>query len=170
MQTRFITLAISLLICCYCINRSALATLATEDELKVRYFFNFPKFTRWPPPIKSPMLFCLLGENPFGKLLDETAKTQASAVKVISDIDDADNCQVMFLMPQNDKQLEQWVTQLKNKPILIISDYIGSSTKGVMIELVTHSNRITFKINRKAANESGLDLYAALLNLADEVR
>jgi hypothetical protein len=54
-----------------------------EYQIKAVFLFNFPQFVEWPPEAfpdaNSPMIIGVLGEDPFGKILDETVQGEQIA-------------------------------------------------------------------------------------------
>src|SRR5688572_19604719 len=47
---------------------------STETKLKAAYLFNFARYTEWPvaalPESDSPITIAILGDDPFGEILD----------------------------------------------------------------------------------------------------
>ncbi len=154
--------------CLYCISM-AQAESDTEQQIKARYIYNFAKLITWPNPPQNALTVCLMGENSFQTQLEQLMREHATEYRRINGINEVDPCNILVLAPENAKQLDLWINQLNNKPILTISDSTNSLRTGIMIELVTHSDKIAFKINRKKASDSSLQMSAGLLKLAEEV-
>ncbi|MCI4348028.1 MAG: YfiR family protein, partial [Thermoplasmata archaeon] len=57
------------------------AKLTREYDLKAAFLFNFAQFVEWPPgafpEASSPFVMCILGDDPFGKSLDEIVAHEA---------------------------------------------------------------------------------------------
>src|SRR5687767_3666862 len=51
-----------------------------EYELKAAFLYNFTQFVQWPESAFSapdtPFQLCLVGEDPFGRILDETVTSE----------------------------------------------------------------------------------------------
>jgi hypothetical protein len=49
-------------------------TKPTEHQVKAAYLYNFGKFVQWPPRTAAakndPFRICVLGQNPFGMMLN----------------------------------------------------------------------------------------------------
>jgi YfiR/HmsC-like len=147
----------------------AQAEIGTEQEVKANYIYGFAKTIVLPSAQQGKLTICLLGDNALQTQLEKMREKNAAEVKRINNLNESEHCQVLVLTPENDGQMEQWLTQLHNKPILTISERTNSLRAGVMVELVTHSDRVAFKINRKMLTESLMSLSAAVLRLAEEV-
>ena len=150
------------------------AEAMSEMSLKAALLYKFAQFTDWPPPSPPQYRLCVLGKDLFEGALNawQQRKLQGNPVVVgyPSSLNEAKNCQVLFLNPANPNQLSQWVAGLKGLPILTISDQADAWNEGVMIALFTDSNRITFKIDTQVARQVGISFRATMLQVAQEVR
>ncbi len=66
-------------------------------------------------------------------------------------------------------ELEKILQDIKNRPILTISDIKGFAEAGGMIELLEHDGSIHFIVNIAAIRSSGLAMNYQILQLADKV-
>src|ERR1035437_3674682 len=78
----------------------------TEYEIKAGFLFNFTKFVEWPADAfadaSSPIILGIVGENPFGNLLTETAagkavNGRAVLVRQFKEGQDLRSCQILFV-------------------------------------------------------------------------
>src|SRR5207244_10853841 len=57
---------------------SALGQPVDEYQVKAAFLFNFAKFVEWPPQAfpsaSAPFSICVLGQNPFGRSLQEAVE------------------------------------------------------------------------------------------------
>ena len=76
-----------------------------EYRVKAAFLLNFTKFVEWPPSAfandKSPVSICILGEDPFGQVMDdivgdESVNSRKLVVRRLRDIPAAGACQVLF--------------------------------------------------------------------------
>ena len=65
--------------------------------------------------------------------------------------------------------LGKLASQIGNAPVLVVAEENGYDQKNVIIALVAQQGRITFKVNRTAAQENSLTVSSKLLKLAKQV-
>ena len=60
------------------------AAAPTEYRLKAAFLLNFAKFVEWPASEfknpQSPLSICIVGDDPFGRDLDETVKGPSAGI------------------------------------------------------------------------------------------
>ncbi len=145
-----------------------------ESQVKVALLHHFAQFAEWPlgtlPPGDAPFVLGILGRDPFGEDLNilegRRIKRRTLEVRRITDIEDALDCQMLFIGPCKNHPLGKTLDLLKGRPVLTVSDIEGFARQGGMIALVAEDVRIRFEINLGAVRRSGLALSAQLLDLA----
>lgn len=142
-----------------------------EQVVKAAYIYNFLRFTEWPTEPKHPFNLCILGHTPLDSELHllegQPIRTDVLiSVTHVSIIDDLKNCQAIYLNYRDRKQIDAVLRKLHRMPALTISDAKGVADRGVMIELGTHKQRVTFDINLKSARLVDMNFSARLLKLA----
>jgi len=151
----------------------------TEYEVEAAYLSNFAKFIDWPARAASapndPFYVCVLGQDPFGPLLESALKGESingapMAARRVAAPEDAANCRVLFMNASKDAQLGNILSALGTSAILTVSDMPGFTRGGGMIQFVIDGNRVRFEINLAAAKRAGLNLSSQLLKLAIAVR
>jgi hypothetical protein len=151
----------------------------TEYEVEAAYLSNFGRFIEWPPraglAANEPFNVCVLGQDPFGSLLDGALKGEdiggASLVaRRVSGVEDAANCRILFISSSKDAELKAILTTLGTSSILTVSDTPGFTKRGGMLQFVIDGDRVRFEINITAAQRNGLNLSSQLLKLAITVR
>ncbi|PYP25425.1 MAG: hypothetical protein DMD51_08585 [Gemmatimonadetes bacterium] len=65
--------------------------------------------------------------------------------------------------------MDEVLANLRNRPILTVSDDAGFAERGGMIRFVTDQNRIRLQINLDAAQAASLTVSSKLLRVADIV-
>lgn len=158
-----------------------MAANAADDEreykLKAAFLLNFSKFTTWPKEAFSlpgqTFDFCVVGDDPFGTALDGLENKQVGGRQVrlhyTQSITEAKSCQVMFVSKSEQSHLDQLEKALAGRPIVTVSDIKGFSSQGGIFEFITKDGRLSFIVNNHQAIQSGLQINAALLNLAAQV-
>jgi len=146
----------------------------SEYEVKAAFLFNFAKFVEWPsnafPDANTPFVIGVLGNDPFGRYLDETVRgerlnNRELIIQRYRNPSEIKNCHVLFISRSESDRLDQIVAQLKSRRILTVTDAAGGSG-GIMIRFVNEGNRIRFKIDVQAARSANLTISSKLLRLA----
>jgi hypothetical protein len=151
----------------------------TETEFKAGLLVKFTQYTTWPASVfassNAPIMIGLLGTDTLGKDIDREAKgiTGARRVEVrrIATPDEAGQCHAVFISKaENEKNEEEWLQALKDKPILTVGESGQSIEHGAVIRLLPRgkSGRL-FEVSRAAMERSGLKLSADMLRFADVV-
>lgn len=159
-------------------NLHAQTLKPTEYEVEAAYLSNFGRFVEWPARAGSatdPFYVCVLGQDPFGPLLDAALKGETIAgapmlAKRIAAPDAAAGCRILFVSSSKDSQVNAILTALRTSNILTISDMPGFTRRGGMIQFVLDGSRVRFEINIAAAQRAGLMLSSELLKVAVAIR
>jgi hypothetical protein len=173
--------ATGLLLCAFAsfTELKAQAPQPTEYEVQAAYLSNFGRFVEWPVRAgtneRDPFYVCVLGQDPFGPLLDaalrgETIGGAPMAARRITSATDAANCRIVFLNSIKDSELKGILATLKNLKALTVSDTFDFTRQGGMIQFVLDGNRVRFEINMAAAQRAGLTLSSQLLKVAVAIR
>ena len=162
---------------CFGLPHSLAASLdSREYVLKAGYIYNFTKFIKWPKEanqeIKNGVLnFCLVGEDPFGKILDRLAKklkkkNRDLLVTTPVFIEEMRQCHILFVSQSEKSEVNSILQRVREYPVLVIGDTPGFAEKGVGINFFLQKNKIRFEINQEALKRAGLVVSSELLNLA----
>lgn len=148
-----------------------------EVEVKAVFLFNFTRFVQWPADAKraaGPMVIGVLGRDPFGRTLDEVVKGEGVSgrrlvVKRIERVEDAADCDEVFIAASEAQELGKILEFLEGRPVLTVSDIPGFAARGGMIGLVSSGGRVKIQINPEEAKEAGLQISSKLLRPAEIV-
>jgi hypothetical protein len=150
-----------------------------EYQVKAAYVYNFGKFVKWPTDAaanrSSGFTICVLGDDPFGTVLQSTLASESLggkpvAVKRVPTPEDAASCHILFLSTVQETKLKEILAALGQAPVLTVSDIPEFSQRGGMIQFVLQGDRVRFEINRANAEGNGLNLTSDLLKVAVVVR
>ena len=144
-------------------------------QLKAAFLYNFAKFIDWPPEAfaenKSPFIIGVLGDNPFGNVLDQTV-----AGKLINDRpitiqpfragDAVTNCHILFISSSEKKRLPEIIQTLRTTAVLTVGETERFIETGGMVNFVQEASKIRFQINDDAAKAARLKISSKLLSLA----
>ena len=146
---------------------------ANEYQVKAAFLFNFAKFVVWPSnafsDANAPLVIGVLGQDPFGSYLDDIVRgervdNRQLVVQRYRSTGEIKNCHVLFISRSESDRLNQVVSSLKYRSVLIVTDADGGEG-GVIIRFVTEGNKIRFKIDTQAAKASNLTISSKLLRL-----
>jgi hypothetical protein len=149
-----------------------------EYQVKAAYLYNFAKFVEWPESSfrdsSSPIKICVLGRDPFGKSLDDLRHKSVGNRKLeierFQQTDQAKACHVLFVSEAEKENLSAILRAVQKKSILTIGETKGFTGAGGIINLVKTGDKVSFEINRDAADRSGLKISSQLLKLATIVK
>jgi hypothetical protein len=157
------------------IPRSAVAQ-QSEYTIKAVFLEHFTRFIEWPESSNiadpsSPFSIVVIGENPFGPILDQIytgqkIRNKRVEIRLISSPEGITDCHILFISSSNREVLSEILSCTRNRPILTVSDTEGFAEDGVLINFYLAGDKIKFEINEKAVHESGLIMSYRLLNLA----
>lgn len=153
-------------------------TTSREYQIKAVFLFNFAQFVEWPPDAfpdaQAPLIIGVLGEDPFGSVLDDTVRgekigSHSLLVQRYKRPEDIAACHILFLSQSESSRLEAIVALLRGRSLLTVSDTAGAARRGVMVGFATENKRIRLQINLEAARAADLVLSSKLLRPADIV-
>jgi len=155
------------------------ARLTHEYDLEAAFLFHFAQFVQWPPsalPEKNtPLTIGILGEDPFGKSLDEIVANESVAghkllVRRFQRISQADSCHILFVSSSEKGRLDQVLSRVKSRSVLTVGESKQFAQRSGMIGFVVADKRLRLAINLAAANEAGLTISSKLLRQSEIVR
>lgn len=151
----------------------------SEYQVEATYLYNFSRFVEWPESPKNSQnnrfFICVLGDNPFGSLLNEIVANESIegksvATKQVLTPEDAADCRVVFISLSEQNRLRQILTSLSNSSALTVSDLPQFTDRGGMIQFVLEDNHVRFQVNVGTAKRAGLVMSSELLKVAVGVR
>jgi hypothetical protein len=147
-----------------------------EYQIKSVFLFNFAQFVEWPaqtfPEPQSPIIIAVLGDDPFGRYLDETVRgervnNRPLVVRRYHRLEDVPQiCHVLFIGKDMQRQLTNVFARLKGRNILTVADISRFARNGGTIQFTTEENKIRLEINVGSARAAGLNISSKLLRLA----
>jgi hypothetical protein len=155
------------------------AQVSREYQLKAVFLLRLAQFTRWPNDAfqspDTPIVICVLGENPFGDALDgalrgETAHGRKLVVQRHRTVDLTKDCHALFFSSASVRQAKEIGAALAGRSVLTVVDDGGLPIGHVpMVRFVTEQNKIKLLVNPKAAAAGGLVFDPRLLRAAEIV-
>jgi hypothetical protein len=150
----------------------------TEYEVEAAYLRNFGRFVEYPAragAANDVFNVCVLGQDPFGPLLDAALKNEVingapMAARRIATPEEGAGCRIVFLSNPKETQLSAMLNTLDAAGVLTVSDMANFTRRGGMVQFILDGNRVRFEINLAAAQRARLTLSSQLLKLAIAVR
>jgi hypothetical protein len=162
--------AITILVVMRCV---AFAQDVTESALKAAFIYNFVRFTEWPDqfPAADPFVMCVLGDAAVGDALERAVKGReiAGHAIVVSRAATAGSkpaCHVLYLSGAMASQRAQLIADLRDAPVLTISDIEGFTDIGGMVQFFFEHGQLRFSIRLESAKRARLQISARLLQLS----
>lgn len=145
-----------------------------EMAVKAAFLPKFAPYVNWPPASlagpASPIVLCIVGADPFSRLVDEAAadlkvEQHPLVVRRIAG-GEASGCQLAFVggLPRRGDMLKS----LRGTPVLTVTDARQGPEHGI-IHFIVQGGRVRFAIDDAMAAESNLTISAKLLSLASTV-
>ena len=145
----------------------------SEYQVKAAFLYNFGRFVEWPPQPRPPSAFtiCVLGQDPFGPVLDELIKGKSiQDLKVVvrrpERVEDAGDCRILFISSSEDARLAHILAALRGHSVLTVGEAERFAHRGGMINFRLEGSKVRFEINPHAAEYAGLTISSQLLKLA----
>jgi hypothetical protein len=147
----------------------------TGYEVKTAFLYNFAKFIDWPASDfaspQSPFTICVLGQDPFGNMLDDTLNgklvgNRPLVVQRMRDKVEARRCQIVFVSSSESAHLAEIFASLQKTNVLLVGEMNGFAALGGTIEFTIDENHVRFTINIDAVDRSGLKFSSKLLAVA----
>jgi hypothetical protein len=152
----------------------AQAQAAAEYAAKAAFIYNIALFSTFPNPDAPLVKLCILGRDPFGKLLASLeGKAMGEAKMAIAYPRSAGEalrqCQIVFVGASENDTLALLAQSARQEGVLTVSDAKGAARLGIMVELGVDDKRIAFEFNAEAARAANIALSSKVLRLARAV-
>ena len=150
----------------------------TEEAVKAAFLPKFARYVGWPaqaqPGPEAPFQLCVIGRDPFGRMLDQAAAGEAIdgrgvAIRRLESAAGAAGCHMAFVRGTTPAETARQLLALRRLPVLTITDGGPGAQRG-MIHFTIVSRRVRFFIDEAQAAERGLSISSRLLALAAGVR
>ncbi len=147
-----------------------------EYQVRAAFLLNFTKFVQWPPAAfadqHSPLVICILGEDPFGTTLNEMVKGEGVnghevVIERIGHAPAPKSCQVLYIA-RLEKEFRGILAAL-GPGVLTVGEGEKFLQDGGVIAFVIQDRRVRFDIDERAAERAMLTLSSRLMNVARSV-
>ena len=146
-----------------------------EYDVKAAYLYNFAKFVEWPPEAfpspDAPFAICVLGQDPFGRGLDdivqgERVHDRPLVVRRLAGWDDAELCHILFVSASVREDFDQLLGSHTFRRTLTVSDVPGFLTAGGHIGFFLEGSSVRFAIHRGNVARTDLQISSKLMRVA----
>jgi hypothetical protein len=149
---------------------------ASEYQVKAAYIYNFAKFIEWPPDAvrteEKAFAITVLGEDPFGAVLDDTLRgrtinAQRIVLRRAARAEDVGDSRIVFISDSEQENLSRILKKLAGAAILTVGEMDHFAERGGIICFKTDfKDRIRLEINAAVAEQARLKISSELLKLA----
>ena len=148
---------------------------AGEYELKAAFLYNFTQFVDWPENAFSapdtPFQLCVVGEDPFGRILDDIVTTEfvdqhPIVVRRIQELENTTACHMVFVAEKTNIPVEAVLETIGDHPILVVGELPEFAKKGGTIGFRVINRRIRLEVNLTSARLANLRISSKLLRLS----
>ena len=121
------------------------------------------------------MTICIVGEDPFGNILDEFTKGKningrRVLISRLKSGQELKGCQIAFISAAERNQLKSMFQNANRAGVLTVGEREGFAALGGVIDFIREENKVHFEINVDAAQRANLKISSKLLSLAKIVK
>jgi hypothetical protein len=163
---------LALLLCAiaaFLLAPAAARSAVSDTAVKAAFLPRFARYVTWPASARSngPIVICVIGDDPFGRMLNEAAASQqvdgrSFVVRRLSSASAASDCAIAFVDGGRSGEI---LAALGRQPVLTVTDARTSAQRGV-IHFAVVEGRVRFFIDNAQAQAHGLTISSRLLALA----
>ena len=150
-----------------------------EYALKSVFLYNFCRFMDWPDAAfagpNDPIVIGVLGEDPFGPLLDEAVRGENFRGRTIriehyrSPLE-IGRCHLLFVSATESGRLNEVLSAVAGRSIVTVGESEDFIERGGMIALAADRNRVRLLINPDTLRAARIDVSSKLLRVAEITR
>ncbi len=149
-------------------------TLANKSALQAAFTYNFAAYTQWPELSSERFNFCVwqapLVYEALQELPPRRLKNLPVAYMAAHQLEQLKSCQVVYVGEDAHGDLASIHKTVGEQALLIVTDEEdGEVPPHASIILHEQNHRLTFSINRSAAQAAHLKISAELLSLAKKI-
>ena len=152
---------------------------AKSPEIKAAFLVQFTKYVTWPShcfaEADSPIVIGIIGPDPFGSAIDKVSRSvtiRGRDVEVhrLRSLSNVEQCHILYISLEEPARIEELITLLFSKPIMLVSDRSDFLTMEGTIQFLQVDSKIRFAINTTNLKRKGLKISSKLLQVAHEVK
>ncbi|MGZ3298584.1 MAG: YfiR family protein, partial [Asticcacaulis sp.] len=141
---------------------------APAAAIEAAYLYKFAPFVTWPADSGGPFRLCVVGEDPFGPVIDRVVTGQTLGGRPIQlvrldEIDHQSGCYIAFIGGSRRQSVAAALREVRGAPVLTVTD--EDDTPGI-IAFAIADGHVRFRIDQAQAQQNGLSISSKLLGLA----
>lgn len=149
-----------------------------EYDVKAACLFNFVKFCDWPSEAfadaSSPLVIGILGEDPFGQVLDRIVRSRVVNDRPViirrgTDFSELKQAHVVFICASERARAARICTALEGANVLCVGD-TSETDPYTAINFSVTEGKTVFTVNLARATRAAVRVSSKLLALAKAVR
>jgi hypothetical protein len=145
-----------------------------EVAIKATYLTKFPPYVDWPAGAVAKtdrFTICVVGDDPFGSLLDRVAGGQQIAnrpivLRRLPVFDAGAACLLVFAAGSQHQSVQAILAAAQGQPVLTVTDTAAAAQAKGIINFVVADDRVRFEIDDATATAAGFTISSKLLSLA----
>ena len=149
---------------------------SNPTQIKAVWLFKFLSYATWPPEAfqskDSPFVLGILGENPFGTILDpvtsKKVRNRPIELKDCKSVEDAKKCHVLFISSSEQSNLVEIFRDLQESNVLTVGETPDFTSLGGVINL-TYGQKSPLQISTGAMARAKIKLHSKLQELSQLV-
>jgi YfiR/HmsC-like len=148
-----------------------------EYDVKAACLFNFAKYSDWPPgrftSPGAPLVIGVLGEDPFGVVLDRIVKGRVAnnrpiVIRRAGRVADLAGAHIVFVSASESTLAAQICGALEGASVLTVGD-TPETAAHCIVNFSLSAGKTVFSVNLARANRAGVKISSKLLALAAAV-
>lgn len=148
---------------------------ARDHATEAAFLANLATFVEWPSHAfatpDEPFIIGILGEDPFGKVLDdlladEYVGKRRIAAQRLAPGDDITRCHVLFLTGSDARVVKGALRRVQGRPVLTVGRAAGFIQSGGMVVFSQSDTQVSLFVNTEAMRAVGLRPSSKLLEVA----
>ncbi|MGE5567134.1 MAG: YfiR family protein [Parcubacteria group bacterium] len=145
-----------------------------EYPVKAAFLYKFAPFVEWPATAwvspSSPLTLCVVGDDPFGGMLDRTVEGRRLGphpivVRRLERLAADSGCSIAYIGGSKAQSVSDALAAVQGTPVLTVTDEAEGGDRGI-IHFVLRGNRVRFVIDDAAAAKNGMVISSKLMRLA----
>lgn len=147
-----------------------------EYALKAVFLYNFCRFIEWPDRAfaspDAPLVIGLIGEDPFGSLLEETVKGESVRgrrirVERYRRVSEIGACHLLFVAGAEAARADETVAAVAGRSVLTVGETETFLEQGGMIALIADRSRVRLRVSPARLRAANLAASSKLLRVAE---
>jgi hypothetical protein len=158
---------------------AASAQEVNEYQVKAAYVYNLAKFVEWPSGAfhgaTDPIGICVFGQSPIADALEEAVAGEKIddrrlIVHRVSEVQEANNCHILFIAARPRKHLRTILANLKTGGTLTVGETADFLEEGGALNFLLEGNKVRIEVNMNAVERQQFHISPKLLSLARVLR